>query len=404
MDNVNKMKLFVNGKYAFLMGVMMAGAWVSCSDDNDVDTKVVTGSQEALDAACTQWKVARADWENTEAFLFGAADEYSIDPHTDTWPVDQAALANVLRDNSIMSDIENKVKQLNSSLLGYHGIEYVMFREGKSRDINQITDLEYQYVCAVAKDLYQATCVLQTTWEGAKSGTRYEETISYLKSHNTLDDDGNVTSEGLSYKNFGANFKETPSDDYDSNLDASIQIIEGARDIIAEVAGSKIGLPWSGQDDSYIESPYAYNSIVDFYDNIISCKNALYGSVAASQPNEKSLIYFCLNAGNASLKSQAQEVQSKLETALSAINNMKKPFALNYTDASAKNAIDALDELDGALETMEETLKTYAGNATVETQCKVINANYVDQVIVKTYTSLCDNAEKLYNAIKAIKK
>ncbi len=387
-----------------MMGVMMCGALASCDDEDEVNTSVVAGTQEALNAACAQWKIARADWENTEAFLFGAADEYSIDPHTDTWPVDQAALANVLRDNSIMSDIDNKVKQLNSGLLGYHGIEYVLFREGEPRKIDQLTELEYNYVCAVAKDLYQATCVLQTTWEGSKSGTRYNETINYLKSHNSLDDDGNVTSDGLNYKNFGSEFKNTPSSDYESALDATIQIIEGARDIISEVSGSKIGLPWSGQDDSYIESPYAYNSVVDFYDNIISCKNALYGSVAATQPNDNSLIYFCLNAGNPTLKSQAEAVQSALENALDKINNMKRPFALNYTDASAKTAMDALDQLDETLESMESTLMTYAGNQTVESQCKVINANYVDNVVVKTYTSLCDNAEKLYNAIKSIKK
>lgn len=389
---------------ALMIGLMAGGVFASCSNDDDVNTEIVNGTQATLDAACAQWRVARADWEHSEAFLFGAADEYSIDPHTDTWPVDQAALAGVLRDGTIMADIENKVKQLNSGLLGYHGIEYVLFRGGNPRDITQLTDLEYKYVCAVAKDLYQATCVLQTTWDGAKSGTRYEETINYLRSHNTLDDDGDVTSEALSYKNFGNNFRNTPSADYDSDLDATIQIIEGARDIISEVAGSKIGLPWSGEDDSYIESPYAYNSIVDFYDNIAGCKYALYGAVGAESPNEKSLIYFCLNANNATLKAQAQAVQSNMDAALKAIDSMKKPFALNYTDASAKAAIDALDELDGALDEMEETLKKYAGNETVENQCKVINANYVDNVVVKAYTALCDNAEKLYNSIKAIKK
>lgn len=387
-----------------MMGAVLCGGLTSCSDDDDVDTVVVKGTQEALDAACKQWKIARADWEKSEAFLFGAADEYSIDPHTDTWPVDQAALANVLRDNSIMSDIENKVKQLNSGLLGYHGIEYVLFRDGKARDISQFTDLEYKYVCAVAKDLYQATCVLQTTWDGSKSGSRYNETVNYLKSHTSLDDDGNVTDGTLSYKNFGDGFKTVPSEDYKSNLDATIQIIEGARDIISEVAGSKIGLPWSGQDNSYIESPYAYNSIIDFYDNIGGCKNALYGQFDATAPTENSLIYFCLNAGNATLKSQAQTVQSTLDEALSKINSMKAPFALNYTDASVKSAIDALNALDKALEAMETTLKGYAGNATVEAQCKEINANYVNNVVVKTYTLLCDEAEKLYNSIKNIKK
>ena len=387
-----------------MTGVVLCGGLTSCSDDDDIDTEVVNGTQEALDAACKQWKIARADWEKSEAFLFGAADEYSIDPHTDTWPVDQAALANVLRDNSIMSDIENKVKQLNSGLLGYHGIEYVLFREGKARDISQFTDLEYKYVCAVAKDLYQATCVLQTTWDGSKSGNRYNETVNYLKSHTSLNDDGDVTDGTLSYKNFGEGFKNTPSEDYESDVDATIQIIEGARDIISEVAGSKIGLPWSGQDNSYIESPYAYNSIIDFYDNIVGCKNALYGQFDATSPTENSLLYFCLNSDNTTLKSQAQKVQSTLDEALSKINNMKAPFALNYTDASVKSAIDALNALDEALDAMESTLKGYAGNATVEAQCKVINANYVDNVVVKTYTLLCDEAEKLYNSIKNIKK
>ena len=387
-----------------MTGVVLCGGLTSCSDDDDIDTEVVNGTQEALDAACKQWKIARADWEKSEAFLFGAADEYSIDPHTDTWPVDQAALANVLRDNSIMSDIENKVKQLNSGLLGYHGIEYVLFREGKARDISQFTDLEYKYVCAVAKDLYQATCVLQTTWDGSKSGNRYNETVNYLKSHTSLNDDGDVTDGTLSYKNFGEGFKNTPSEDYESDVDATIQIIEGARDIISEVAGSKIGLPWSGQDNSYIESPYAYNSIIDFYDNIVGCKNALYGQFDATSPTENSLLYFCLNSDNTTLKSQAQKVQSNLDDALSKINNMKAPFALNYTDASVKSAIDALNALDEALDAMESTLKGYAGNFTVEAQCKVINANYVDNVVVKTYTLLCDEAEKLYNSIKNIKK
>ena len=137
---------------ALMLGACACGVMSSCSSDDPVEIVIVTGSQEAMNEACNQWKVARADWEQSEAFLFGAADKYSIDPHTDTWPVDRTALASVLRDESIMADIENKVRQLNSGLLGYHGIEYVLFRNGQPRDISQLTTLEYRYVCAVAKD------------------------------------------------------------------------------------------------------------------------------------------------------------------------------------------------------------------------------------------------------------
>ena len=125
--------------------------------------------------------------------------------------------------------------------------------------------------------------------------------------------------------------------------------------------------------------------------------------MGATTPNEKSLLYFCLNAGNPTLREQALQVQQQLTTALEKVAAMKRPFALYYTDASVETAITALDNLDAALAAMEETLQTYAGNATVEAQCKIINANYVDNVVVRLYTSLCDNAEKLYQAIVKIK-
>ncbi len=389
-------------KMAAMAAVVVAG-FASCSDDDDVNTSTVAGTQAALDQACADWKTARANWENTEAFLFGAADVYSIDPHTDTWPVDAAALSQVLRDNTFMNDIDNQIKTASVGILGYHGIEYVLFREGKPRNISQITDLEYKYVCAVAKDLYNATATLEATWDSEESNVeRHKIALAYISSHKGVNDDDEQTEELEGYTNFGKAFKNPGTGDWETALDATLEIIAGCQDIIGEVGDSKIGLPYSHEDDTYIESPYAYNSIVDFYDNIISCKNALYGGVGATTPNAKSLIYFCLNSNNSTLKSQAEAVQAKLDNALAKIDAMKKPFALYYSDSSCGAAIDALGELDDALETLKTTLSGYAGNATVEAQCKVINANYVDNVILLTYRTLADNAYKLYQSILKI--
>ncbi|MGN0228497.1 MAG: imelysin family protein [Muribaculaceae bacterium] len=393
---------FRNITLAVVLTTALSGGLTSCSDSSEAELTIVEGTQEALDKACEQWRVARQDWEWSEAFLFGAADDYSIDPHTDTWPVDQTGLANTLRDNTIMANIEQYVKTMNSGLLGYHGLEYVLFRGGKPRNISQITDLEYKYMCAVAKDLYSATCVLQTTWAGASSvpSDRYNITIEYLSDHNKLNDDGDDTGEGLTFKDFGKEFKNPGADGtYRTHLDATIEIIEGARDIIGEVGGSKIGLPYSGEDETYIESPYAYNSIIDFYDNILGCQFALYGAKGATEPNDKSLIYFCRNAGNSELAMQAEKVQHSLTAALSAIQAMKAPFALYYSDPSAFTAIDALDDLDANLAALEDILAGYESNDTVQNQCQVINANYVDNVIVATYSELADNAYSLYQAI-----
>jgi hypothetical protein len=390
-------------KMAALAAVLSTG-FASCSSDDDADNSVVNGTQAALDQACADWKTARANWENTEAFLFGAADVYSIDPHTDTWPVAANDLADVLRDEKAMSNLDNFIKTANSGILGYHGLEYVLFRQGKPRDISQLTNLEYNYICAVAKDLYYATATLEAAWDSKESNTeRHQIALNYVATHNSINDDGDAEGALGEFTNFGKAFKNPGTGDWETALDATLEIISGCQDIIGEVGDSKIGLPYTGEDATYIESPYAYNSIVDFYDNIVSCKNALYGSMGATTPNEKSLIYFCKNAGNATLAAQANTVCTKLENALTKINAMKAPFALYYSDASCKVAIDALGELDDALSEMGETLKGYAGNDVVETQCKVINENYVDNVVLTTYRTLADNAQKLYQSIVNIK-
>ena len=387
------------------MAVVLSAGFASCSSDDDANNSVVTGSQAALDQACADWKTARANWENTEAFLFGAADVYSIDPHTDTWPVAANDLADVLRDAQAMSNLDNFIKTANSGILGYHGLEYVLFRQGQPRKIDQITNLEYNYICAVAKDLYNATATLEAAWDSKESNAERQKIAKeYVATHLAIDDDGNQEGALDGFQNFGKAFKSPGTGDWETALDATLEIISGCQDIIGEVGQSKVGLPYTGEDASYIESPYAYNSITDFYDNIVSCKNALYGSMGATTPNEKSLIYFCLNAGNTTLAAQAKTVQTKLDNALANIKAMKAPFALYYSDASCKVAIDALGELDDALGELAETLKAYAGNATVENQCKVINENYVDNVIVATYRLLADNAQKLYQSIVNIKK
>jgi len=387
------------------LAVVFATGFASCSSDDDADTETIKGTQAALDQACNDWKTARANWENTEAFLFGAADVYSIDPHTDTWPVAANDLADVLRDEKAMANLDNFIKTANSGILGYHGLEYVLFRQGVPRQISQITVLEYNYICAVAKDLYNATATLEAAWDSRESNAeRHKIALNYVATHNAINDDGDVEGSLGSFQNFGKAFKNPGTGDWATALDATLEIISGCQDIIGEVGDSKIGLPYTGEDATYIESPYAYNSITDFYDNIISCKNALFGQMGATSPTQQSLIYFCLNSGNATLASQANTVVQKLDVALAKIKAMKHPFALYYSDSSCKVAIDALGELDDALGALSETLSGYAGNKTVETQCQVINENYVDNVVLATYRTLADNAQKLYLSIVNIKK
>ena len=46
-------------------------------------------SQKNVDDACAAFLKAREQWERSEAFLMGPASDFSIDPHSDSWPLNR---------------------------------------------------------------------------------------------------------------------------------------------------------------------------------------------------------------------------------------------------------------------------------------------------------------------------
>ena len=303
--------------------------------------------------ACETWKLSRKWWEFSEAFLFGAAGDYAIDPHTDTWPFDRTQFDKYmsLYKNAKLGEegYESETNTINEAiatgqnLTGFHAVEYLIFREGQPRHFADITANEIYFAKTAAQDLYLSSLKLVSAWGGEVSAD--EQAL--------LDE-----VEFASAINYGENFKNAGNagSTYSTVLLASKEIIAGANDIIGEVRDSKIGAPATGEDVNYIESPHAYNSIQDFYDNIMSVKHALYGgcTVDGTTPEAKSLIGVCLN--NDKTKAAAQNVMNNLENALSKINSMKKPFVLNYTDQSAKDAMTALDGLEESLNALNDLL------------------------------------------------
>ena len=306
-----------------------------------------------VEKACNTWKLSRKWWEFSEAFLFGAAGDYAIDPHTDTWPFDRTQFdkyMNLYKDAKLGEEgYESETNTINEAiatgqnLTGFHAVEYLIFREGQPRHFADMTANEIYFAKTAAQDLYLSSLKLVSAWGGEVSAD--EQAL--------LDE-----VEFASAINYGENFKNAGNagSTYSTVLLASKEIIAGANDIIGEVRDSKIGAPATGEDVNYIESPHAYNSIQDFYDNIMSVKHALYGgcTVDGTTPQAKSLIGVCLN--NDKTKAAAQNVMTNLENALSKISSMKKPFVLNYTDQSAKDAMEALDGLENSLNALNDLL------------------------------------------------
>ena len=108
--------------------------------------------------ACDLWKVARQDWEWSEAFLFGPAGDYGIDPHTDTWPFDRTQFDKYMAkfhpatDESDAAIIDDAIAN-GQNLTGFHAVEYLIFRDGNARKLADMTADEIYFAKGAAQDL-----------------------------------------------------------------------------------------------------------------------------------------------------------------------------------------------------------------------------------------------------------
>ena len=236
-------------------------------------------------------------------------------------------------------------------MTGFHAVEYLLFREGQPRKRKDINADELYFMESAANDLYLNSCILEAAWAGLDNVSSARQALLAEAEREPADNFGwemdNAGQAGSRWKTI---------------LQGSVQIIEGCSDITDEVGNAKIASAYKEEDTSYIESPHAYNSITDFYDNIIGVKNALYGlspsieNYNVTTPATNSVIGYALT--NDALKAPAQDVMNKLETALAAINKMVRPFVKNYKDPSCGVAIDALEDLDESLGALADAYLT----------------------------------------------
>lgn len=298
-----------------------------------------------VQAACKSFLEARAWWEKSEAFLFGPAGDFGIDPHIDTWPLDIDGLTSEMNNSAhiaAMSAEDGDIwagSHLGPELLGFHGIEYIIFADGQPRAAASIPDNQIIYACAVAGDLRNCCYQLHVSWAGEDNVPAHQaEKINELEWNCT------VSGTGLSYRENMLNAGKGGSI-YRSMTDAMQAIADGCASIADEVGTQKIGKPHTGEDSNYIESPYSHKSIVDFYDNVTSIENAYMGGIEGRR-NTAASLHAYLEKANPELDARCVKA---IENAHKAINSMAAPFVLNYRDPSAGKAIEALRELEEVL-------------------------------------------------------
>ena len=309
----------------------------------NLETLKANKTQANVNAATVTFLEARKWWEMSEAFLFGAASDFGIDPHIDSWPLDEDAFNNLMASPNMIAalatDEDGMVagEQLGNALLGFHGIEFILFREGQPRNVNEITDDMMTYIVAVSRDLRNRCFQLEVSWN-ANAPQDHKDLMEELEFNTTVNGGDNTYGENMTQAGQAGSTFAT----FTNALEA---IADGCLDIADEVGTSKIGKCHTGEDVTYVESPYSQKSITDFYDNITSIKNAYMGGME-SQRDEALSLHTYIKDNNKELDTKAMNA---IENAMTKIQAMKAPFVQFYADASAGEAMEACQKLSDVM-------------------------------------------------------
>ena len=343
-----------------------------------------TMTQSQIDAACEAFKNARREWERSEAFLYGSASDNNIDPHIDSWPLDHEGLVSVLTNASLIAGFKSETpekfvsekNELFQSVLGFHGMEFVLFREGKNRTVDAFKANETEegmtsvkgidelaFLAAVAGDVKNMTAMLEFTWMGNAASNETKQVLEDNKYvFSSMRNNGLAANGTMCFGEFLLTPAQTTG--YKTWPGTINQIfVGGCSNICNEVQEQKLGQAWrvlngqggtteDGEKESrdYIESPYSHRSFIDYKDNLYSIKNTLYGTrdIDATTPAANSIMSLLSSLNYPDLS----KLQSALTEALKSLDDATKAqgyFVADPGSAAVKNAIDKIKNLDDEL-------------------------------------------------------
>lgn len=212
--------------------------------EQSINQFTISPTQANLDACRTNWRTVRNTWETTEAWLFGPISANNIDPRIDTWPVDFNAIDSVLATSNVFT--ESYVNSLDDALKGFHPIEYFLWGTNGNKLPSDFTPRQMEYLTALTQNLSLLAKEVRDTW-----------TNGYA----------------LDLTNAG-----NGSTSYSTQQAAFVELIDAMAGICDEVANGKINDPFTAQDPSLEESPFAQNSLTDFKNNIQGVMKMYQGS------------------------------------------------------------------------------------------------------------------------------
>ncbi len=315
---------------------MKDNAWILLEKVNAYNA---SQSQANLNAVCTAWLDVRAPWELSEAFLYGPCGEngLNVDPNIDTWPFDEAGLSQILGSSDALSVAA--VSGYNETLRGYHTIEYLIFRDGAPRT-TQLTARELQYLVSATTVLTYDCIRVWAAWHGMSGiGSKDLGAINAMKAIGYWDVESFYPS-----GSYASTFKGAKNP-YSSHSNVVEEIIDGCIDIASEVAEGKIDTPYK-DGVAYVESRYAWNSLVDFTDNIRGIRNAYYGTRDNTMAEESLASFVRSQPGGEAIHSQ---IVAAMNNAITKIGAIPYPFTNNLgAGTQIEAAVTACSDVESA--------------------------------------------------------
>jgi uncharacterized iron-regulated protein len=312
-------------------------------------------SDANMQAASAAWMKARIAWEISEAFLFGPVGEQAldIDGHIDSWPLEKEQIDGVLAEGAINLTGEQAWGELDAEVIGFHVTEYLLYREGKSRPVADLSEAELKYLTA-ATDALVWDCVLAyVAWVG-EDNVASEMKAVFRENPEVAEHLEN----NPNYKNFAERL--TSKEGYSSWGDALSEIAVGASEIAGEVGATKIEAPYTAQKTEDVESWYSWHSLDDYQNNIRSIKNAYLGGMDDGSRQATSLSAYLAKA-NPELDTQ---IKNKIDDCLSKIKNIGKDGKSFYevvrdqtNEAEVNAAVEACVDLQTLFDSIIETLE-----------------------------------------------
>jgi len=283
---------------------------------NAIDLLANDKTDANLKAAKYAWSQARIHWEQSEGFLYGPVDSEGIDPAMDTWPVDVAAMNNILNSNV---NITVQTLENNNEARGFHLIEFLLWGENGQKTVGQITNRQIELLKAATQDLKNNTQKLYDGW---------------------------ISSGG----NFVNNFLNPSEQAYPSYISVLEEMTEGMITIADEVGNGKIEDPLNSEGSTpnpqLEESRFSNNSKADFADNIRSIQNMYLGTYNGGG-NGKGITVLVSSKNN----TLDAKIKNAINASILAIESIPNTFteAIYNNRPEVKNAQQKVNELHNIL-------------------------------------------------------